>query len=165
MSRLYAKWKAHESLTITYDSDGDAVIVLETAIGVKSKVDAELWHRLTFKTTWFLDRIGYATSWSRPLHMAVMMLIDRLCAQQKHVHRPQGPSRQAHNRRSNRAGHTLSNSGTRYRMWKTSIQRCECSQEWLIGGGSATRAAMAPDVFTSPPEDREGGCSSAEEAH
>jgi hypothetical protein len=30
MSRLYeSEWKAHESLTITYDSDGDAVIVLE----------------------------------------------------------------------------------------------------------------------------------------
>jgi hypothetical protein len=74
-----SEWKAHESLTITYDSDGDAVIVLEDGkwgSGVKSKVDAELWHRLTFKTTWFLDRIGYATSWSRPLHMAVMMLID-----------------------------------------------------------------------------------------
>jgi hypothetical protein len=55
-----SEWKAHESLTITYDSDGDAVIVLGTASGVrvKSKVDAELWHRLTFKTTWFLDRIG-----------------------------------------------------------------------------------------------------------
>jgi hypothetical protein len=24
-----SEWKAHESLTITYDSDGDAVIVLE----------------------------------------------------------------------------------------------------------------------------------------
>jgi hypothetical protein len=36
MSRLYEnEWKAHESLTITYDSDGDAVIVLGTASGVR----------------------------------------------------------------------------------------------------------------------------------
>jgi hypothetical protein len=78
---LEREWHAYKSLPIPLDDDGDAVIALSDGkwgSGVKSKVDAEFWHQLTYKTCWCLTSQRYARRGrdSQFLHKAVMLLID-----------------------------------------------------------------------------------------
>jgi hypothetical protein len=75
-----SEWQAHQSLPITRDDKGVAVIILSDgkhATGAMSKVDDEFWYKLTFKRKWCVNDKGYATSGKiGMLHKAVMLLID-----------------------------------------------------------------------------------------
>jgi hypothetical protein len=73
------EWQAHMSITPTRDADGDVAIALSDGkhgVGITSKVDAQYWHQLTYKTRWFLDAPRYARSSKVLLHKAVMLLVD-----------------------------------------------------------------------------------------
>ena len=80
-AKLLCEWETHTRLTITRDPvDNSAVISLtgSSGQGLFSKVPDELWHQLTFKTSWYLAK-GYAHArWkgnSADLHAVVWALL------------------------------------------------------------------------------------------
>jgi HNH endonuclease len=62
--KLRTQWETHKRTKILRDpTDGAAVIALsgDVGIGLYAKVPEELWHELTFQTSWHISR-GYAST-------------------------------------------------------------------------------------------------------
>jgi hypothetical protein len=73
------EWQAHLRNAPTRDHDGDVAIPLSDGkhgSDLMSKVDAQYWHRLTYRTKWCMGADGYVRSSKVLLHKAVMLLVD-----------------------------------------------------------------------------------------
>ena len=81
---LKGQWDAHETTPVTYNADGIAFIALSgvAGAGIKVKVDAELWHQLTFTSSWNLRRIHAIATWKGKtwsMHKLVYHLVHPDC--------------------------------------------------------------------------------------